>query len=277
MLLTSVSPQVADYWSRRRSVPGAFHDVDFLMFDRVLTWQHDAGVDGDLLEIGALYGKSAIVLGRHARASDEVFICDVFEGRTHDAANDEENNVSYSALSRGEFLRNYGRFVDRPPTVIQALSETIPEHVLAGSLRFAHIDGGHMFETVRNDISSARTLLSEEGAVVIDDFRALHTPGVAAATWMAVADGALIPVCITEQKFYGTFHSSGAASLGDALETWISSLRGTVNSGKQMVAGRPVLVVQNPFIPSTRARLKGLVPPALVQAFRPRKPPYLGN
>ena len=66
MTLNFVSPAVQEYWRERHSVIGAFWDIDFLLFDRILQTQQRSGVTGDLLEIGALYGKSAIVLGRHA-------------------------------------------------------------------------------------------------------------------------------------------------------------------------------------------------------------------
>lgn len=39
-----------------------------------------------------------------------------------------------------------------------------------------------------------RGLMNDHGLVVMDDFRAIRTPGVAAAACEAVADGGLTPI-----------------------------------------------------------------------------------
>ena len=42
---------------------------------------------------------------------------------------------------------------------------------------------------------------------MLDDYRSVHTPGVACAVWEAVVLGDLRPICLTESKFYATWGS----------------------------------------------------------------------
>ncbi|MCZ7431950.1 hypothetical protein [Streptomyces sp. WMMC1477] len=48
-------------------------------------------------------------------------------------------------------------------------------------------------------------MLAAHGIVALDDYRSEHCPGVAAATWEAVLNGGLDPVCVSGNKFYGTW------------------------------------------------------------------------
>ncbi len=212
MAFENLSQCTRKYWRARNSIVGAFWDIDFLLFDRILATQHENSVHGDLLEIGALYGKSTIVLGCHARSDEKVIVCDIFNDAEGDTENVAENSQSYIGLNRKRFEKNYLRWADRPPVVIAELSENIVGKVEPRSLRFAHIDGSHLYNVVRMDIANTHNLMRDTGVVVMDDFRALHTPGVAAAVWEAVATKGLIPICLSEQKFYGSWDAETARS-----------------------------------------------------------------
>src|SRR4051794_2346863 len=135
MTLQNVSGCLDEYWRERNSIVGAFWDIDCLLFDQVLRMQFSHDIQGDLLEIGALYGKSAIVLGLHARSTEKVIVCDVFDDAGGDAENTAENVQSYNGLNRRKFEDNYSRYVHQSPVVIPELSEHIAERVTAQSLR----------------------------------------------------------------------------------------------------------------------------------------------
>jgi hypothetical protein len=273
MTFKNVSECVQKYWRERNSVVGAFWDIDFLLFDRILRMQPEYGVRGDLLEIGALYGKSAIVLGCHAGPEEKVIVCDIFNDVEGDAENVAENSESYNGLNRRKFEENYLRWVGRPPVVIAELSENIVNRVESRSLRFAHVDGGHLYNVVRTDITNTRGLMNDSGVVVMDDFRALHTPGVAAAVWEAVSNDGLIPICISEQKFYGAWNPDTARATIESLTGWVASQGDAINYGMQDVAGANVLVIENPTPWRTfERRVQRFVPPRLRTAR-----PYLGS
>jgi predicted O-methyltransferase YrrM len=278
MVLANVSGCVEQYWRKRNAVVGAFWDIDFLMFDRVLRTQAERRIHGHLLEIGALYGKSAIVLGCHAAATEQVYVCDVFQADEGDAANAAENLQSYEGLTRKKFEENYQKWVGRLPTVIAELSDGIAGHVPANSLRFAHVDGGHLYNVVKQDLHNVQGLMNDDGVVVMDDVRALHTPGVAAAVWEAVSRSGLIPIAITEQKFYGAWNPEVVHAIFRALKEWCAAQGNSVNYGVQIVSDAPMLVIENPVTATARSRIERFVPPVLTEfQARHRARPYLGD
>lgn len=170
-------------------VKGWFFAADQLLFDWLLTRQKGLAEAGDLLEVGAYLGKSAIFTGSYLRPGERFTVCDLFDAPADDSANGAEMAKSYSTLTRRAFEANYLSFHDELPTVLQGLSSMVPGQVADGSCRFVHVDASHLYEHVHADIATARAALKPYGVVVLDDFRAEHCPGVAAAAWQAVTSG----------------------------------------------------------------------------------------
>ncbi|MFF1696750.1 class I SAM-dependent methyltransferase [Streptomyces sp. NPDC058257] len=219
-------------------VKGWFHPVDQVLFDWIMSRQLDRGERGDLLELGAYLGKSAIFMGAYLRADETFTVCDLFDSPAPDEANSAEMGRSYATLTRRAFEANYRSFHEGLPRIVQEPSSGITAHVAADSCRFVHIDASHLYEHVHADIAAAREVLGQDGIVVLDDFRAEHCPGVAAATWGAVANTGLKPLCITATKFYGTWggydaiHADLAAFLKGRDDMW---------HGAEEVAGLPMI------------------------------------
>lgn len=224
--------------ARLADVKGWFFAADQLLFDWLLTRQERLAEPGDLLEVGAYMGKSAVFTGSYLREGERFTVCDLFDGPADDTANSEEMARSYSTLTRRAFEANYLSFHDELPTVIQGLSSVVPDHVAAGSCRFAHIDASHLYEHVHGDITDARGLLKRNGVVVLDDFRAEHCPGVAAAAWQAVTTGGLHVLCITGTKMYGTWGDPDAIR-AELLE-WLGT-RDDMWHEVQSVAGETLI------------------------------------
>ncbi|MGP4045567.1 class I SAM-dependent methyltransferase [Streptomyces sp. 2A115] len=201
-------------------VKGWFRPVDQQLFDWFLSTQLDRKQPGDLLELGAYMGKSAIFMAQYLREEDAFTVCDLFDSPAPDAANDKEMNKSYSTLTRQAFEANFLSFHDDLPRLIQAPTSVVSDHVEDVSCRFAHIDASHLYEHVHGDIVAVRDILLPEGVVVLDDYRAEHCPGVACATWGAVATLGLRPICVTGTKFYGTW--GDPEPLRDALLEWLA-------------------------------------------------------
>lgn len=192
-----------EYLAALDELPGWFDDLDALLFrcfDRI---QRESGVKGDLLEIGAYQGKSAVLLGYFVRRGERLVVCDLFDSPPPSLSNAKERKGYYDDVSRETFERTFLRFHERLPEVVQCSSTELPERAdLRRSFRLIHVDGSHLYEIVRKDIATARALIIEDGVIVFDDYRTLHTPGVAAALWEAVAAGDLRPICISMQKMY---------------------------------------------------------------------------
>lgn len=219
-------------------VKGWFFAADQLLFDWLLTRQKGLAEAGDLLEVGAYMGKSAIFTGSYLRPGERFTVCDLFDGPADDSANDAEMAKSYSTLTRRAFEANYLSFHDELPTVLQGLSSMVPGRVADGSCRFVHVDASHLYEHVHADIATARAVLKPYGVVVLDDFRAEHCPGVAAAAWQAVTSGGLHVLCITGTKLYGTWGDPTA--LRAELAAWLAT-RKDLWHGEESVAGEPLI------------------------------------
>jgi hypothetical protein len=186
-------------------VSGWFPPLDQVLFRSLLTRQEALGERGDLLELGVFMGKSAIFLGHHLQDGEKFTVCDLFESDAPDDANGAETAKSYPTLTRDAFEANYLSFHDELPRVLQAPSSVVPAEVDPKSCRFVHVDASHLYEHVHGDIGAARDALLPGGVVVLDDFRSEHTPGVSIATWEAVLNRGLRPVCLSTQKLYATW------------------------------------------------------------------------
>lgn len=220
---TGVIPHRTEHLDTHRDldlIPGWFFASDRALFRWFLSRQRERGLSGDLVELGAYLGKSAVVMGDHLAPGETFTVVDLFEAEAQDDANATEMAASYSTLTRAGFEANYRKFHESLPVVHTAPSSEVLQHVTPGACRFVHVDASHLYEHVALDVDAARTLLGEEGVVVFDDYRSVHTPGVAAAVWEAVLNKGLNPICVSESKLYGTW--SDADPVRDELYRWLS-------------------------------------------------------
>ncbi|MCX5055017.1 MULTISPECIES: class I SAM-dependent methyltransferase [unclassified Streptomyces] len=263
-----------------KDVPGWFPPLDQTLFTWFLERQETRGFGGDLVELGAYLGKSAILLGHHRQDGEEFTVCDLFGGEAPDGANRAETAKSYSSLTRQAFERNYLAFHDNLPTVIEAPTSVISKEVGADSCRFVHIDASHLYEHVHDDIGAARDLLLPDGIVVLDDFRSEHTPGVSVATWEAVLNRGLRPICLSTQKLYGTWGDPEPVQeelltmLRDRTDVGLSVQEA---AGHRLVRTRAHKGMQSPPFPHSRyhtgpERPKPSTPAAHAPAATPRRP-----
>ncbi|MEU5138180.1 class I SAM-dependent methyltransferase [Streptomyces sp. NPDC021139] len=258
----ATAQETHEYPGELNDVPGWFWPLDQVLFSWFLERQERLDTRGDLLELGAYLGKSAILLGHRLRDGETLTVCDLFGAEPPDAANRAEAAKSYSSLTRQAFERNYLSFHDTLPTIIQAPSSAVVDEVAPGTCRFVHIDASHLYEHVEGDIGAARELLGPDGIVVLDDFRSEHTPGVAVAAWEAVLNRGLRPVCLSSQKLYGTW--------GDpepVREELLAALRGRddIAVTVERAAGHRLV--------RTRAKGKRLRPPSLPSSRHPATAP----
>jgi predicted O-methyltransferase YrrM len=200
-----------------KAISGAFWAPDRDMFRVLLKATQPMG--GDLAELGVFYGASAVLVGSYLQPGETFTVIDLFETPASDDANVEENADQYAGLTQQAFEDNYRRLVGEPPVVIQDFSENIVHHAAHGTHRFVHVDASHLYEHVVKDIDVAKILLKPDGVLVMDDIRAPHTPGVAAAAWQAVTRTGMRPFAISPQKLYATW--GDPAPWREALLTWV--------------------------------------------------------
>jgi hypothetical protein len=212
-----VTNSAKEYLSSVRHVNGWFSIHDVAMFQSCLQLQNGLGATGNILEIGVFEGKSAILLGLFLTGEEELHLCDTF-GLDTNGLNKEENLRSYPGLSKDIFLQNYLRFNLTPPRIYQCKSSDLTEKISNIEFRIIHIDGSHIYENVKFDLQLATSLLNKEaGILVVDDFRAQHTFGVALALWELVSLGEFIPIALTASKIY-LVHSSSKIFTEDIVD-----------------------------------------------------------
>jgi SAM-dependent methyltransferase len=193
-----------------KAIKGWFNEIDRRVFTALLESQRDSP-PGDLVELGAFHGKSAVIIGDYLREGERFVIVDLFgddeqlDSTQEGEANRRENLHSYPGLTRQRFEENYLSAHDELPVVVQGLSSTVVDHVQPGGARFIHVDASHLYPAVRTDCLSAKQLLRPGGVLAFDDYRNEKTPGVAAAVWESVANDGMIPIATTERKLYACF------------------------------------------------------------------------
>ncbi len=198
------------------AVEGWFYTVDVDFFSTLLGFQTADGIKGDMLEIGAYRGKSAILMGYGLRDDEEFVICDLF-GAVMDHADIPLNRrQQYSGLEEDEFLANWDRFHSRRPRL--EVCESSELDLGDRQFRFIHIDGCHSYQCVAKDISLAAAHTAKRGVIALDDYRAAEAPGVPAAIWQAVANGVLFPFAGTWMKMY-------ACASADDQKYWLERVR----------------------------------------------------
>jgi hypothetical protein len=170
--------------------------------------------------MGAYMGKSAVLIGAHRREDERFVVCDLFGAE----AESEQNRAAvkiFANLTREAFEANYRAFHAELPDIIQAPTSHVPHRVTPRSFRFVHVDACHLYNEVVADIATSREVAAEGCVVAFDDFRAPHTPAVAAAVWGAVTHGGLHPICVTPHKLYGSWSDPGDTTA--AMMQWLTS------------------------------------------------------
>lgn len=219
-------------------IPGWFYPQDVDLFRWFLSEQVRTGEGGDLLELGAYMGKSAVLIGDFVQSGETFTVVDLFGFEPHDDRNEHEN-LGYLDLSQKEFERYYLGVHSTLPRVVRGATRDVLSEVPSRTHRFIHVDASHLYEHVRHDIHAAKQLLGRNGVVVFDDIRAAHTPGVAAAVWEEVTRESLNILVIGDSKLYATW--SDPSSWLSRLDTWLP--RSGMPWEYQEIAGRPALRV----------------------------------
>lgn len=223
-------------------IPGWFKRMDMELFRLLLDESEERLGGGDLAELGVYLGKSAALMGRTLQPGETFTVVDLFSAPAWTEENQSENDQQYAELSQHAFERHYLTANEELPVVVRGLSHTIVDHASPGTHRFVHIDASHLYEHVLADIDAARTLLKPDGRVVLDDYRTVHAPGVAAAIWRESTRD-LTPFAVSMNKLYATF--------GDA-DPWVEVVKEWLEGPSywrmevQQVAGRDLVRVQRP-------------------------------
>jgi predicted O-methyltransferase YrrM len=148
---------------------------DVVHFLLVLRMQSALGVKGDILEIGAYYGRSAAVLAYGLSSGERLLLCDPFEGET---AYHYERPPTRSAVEHTVSLLSTAGSEGRLE-IFEGFSTGLD--LVGRSFRFAHIDGSHGESDALADLRLVIDYIIPGGVMVVDDFGHPDWPGVTRA------------------------------------------------------------------------------------------------
>lgn len=158
---------------------------------------------GNILEVGSFFGKSAVCLAYGLREGETLTVVDPFgtvEFHTDKDAETANQNMLFRNLNVKKFKNFYSFSHKKPPTIHIGLSKNVLP-ILNGKFKAIHIDGGHSYEDVKNDVEMSLNLLSKKGLVIFDDYAHVEFPGVKIAVDEAIKSGQITPI-IFSGKLY---------------------------------------------------------------------------
>lgn len=182
------------YLAIRDRMAGWFSPGAARLFAWVNRIQKEAGVVGDLFEIGVHQGKSTVLLGLMTDFRKESLgVCDLFDS--------QERNVTGSGNgNKGIFLSNFDSYVGNRDflRVYEKSSGELTLEETGTRCRFFYIDGGHLAEEVFGDLRLAEKALLEQGIIVADDYFNNVWPGVSEGVcrFLMQNPGRLVPLAV---------------------------------------------------------------------------------
>jgi len=165
MNIESLTESLQRYRALTVGVEGWITELAVAASTVFLQAQNEAGHVGDLMEIGAWHGKSAMLWLAFAKPKEHTHVFDL-EVRPELQSNLEKAKVT----------------LDREVTVIKQnsfmLARTDFSERMRLKVRVAHIDGDHTAPAVWNDLAYCHPLLHPQGVIIVDDFLNSRFPQV---------------------------------------------------------------------------------------------------
>ncbi|HKV15260.1 MAG TPA: class I SAM-dependent methyltransferase [Reyranella sp.] len=142
-------------WEQIDAVPGWFSFQSFCVWRAFLDEQ--AGIAGDLFEIGVWKGRSASMLASYRKGDERLFLCD---RRLDEAVICNSIRTVGAEPKNLEFVEAFS--IELPGRLdLKAMHHTV---------RWCHIDGEHTGTAVYRELELANQIVAPAGILVIDDF-----------------------------------------------------------------------------------------------------------
>jgi len=145
--------------------------------------------DGDHVDIGSLYGASAIsvaLIKQKLGLKGDVYCIDPYDSRLRDAAVKASQNLETPVSATPEELQANADYFDVKLTLIQKPSHPWPEELKDNVFASAYIDGDHIGEAPMNDFLNLRGRVT--GYIGTDNFEEEYADVVRAILFAANTD-----------------------------------------------------------------------------------------
>lgn len=175
--------------------------LDAEIFATVMLDQSRRGTKGDALEIGVHHGRSFVVQNLCVADGETAIAIDIFSKQDLNLGNRSGNGD----LERFKFnVAHYGDVMKTnilQTSSLDLTAEQMKTHT--AGLRFGHIDGGHWFRAVLNDLRLVAPCAGDDCVIALDDFFNPDYPEVAAAYYEWIKERPkFVPMCLSKGKLY---------------------------------------------------------------------------
>lgn len=150
-------------------IDGWFFPLDQLIFFELASLQNRLNISGDMCEVGVWQGKSLTLLSLLKAKEERLYGFDLF---AHDHQALTEVNLTKYGCSANVILKK-GLTSEIGADNLDAMFEA--------PLRFLHIDAGHEYHEVLEQLALFVPLLSDQAIISMDDYQDREFPGIEAA------------------------------------------------------------------------------------------------
>ena len=154
---------------RHENIQGWFFPLDQIIFFELIALQNRLGIVGDFCEVGVYQGKSLVFLSLLKSPSDRLFGFDLFDEDTQSLT---EKNLNAEGISDNVVLTK-GLTSEIPQVSLDTMMST--------PVRFLHVDAGHEYHEVLQQLELFAPLVADQGVIAMDDYQDREFPGIEAA------------------------------------------------------------------------------------------------
>ena len=193
-------------YTKRRPRRGPFPLESALTWSILLGIQSGNNIHGDMLEIGVEFGTSAFLMLEFLSSEEQATFVDL--NTTQEWL--EGINGPY------QHIRNHRYIVGN---TLKMRPSELPEQC-----RWIHIDGGHLYQHVANDLQLTADSLAPDGIAVLDDFFEIRWPDVTAAILDFLReDDRLTPFLLVNRKLYCAANAETAEKYTSAFNAFLTN------------------------------------------------------
>lgn len=154
---------------RHNELEGWFFSPDQLAFFELCALQERSEIRGDLCEVGVFKGKSLVLLSLLKRDTERLLGFDIF---------DEDH---LEATQQGLSAFNAEKNVELYKGLTSDISLDMLDERIKNPLRFLHIDAGHEYHEVLEQLAIFTPYLADHAIIAMDDYQDREFPGIEAA------------------------------------------------------------------------------------------------
>lgn len=150
-------------------IEGWFFPLDQIAFFELFAVQNQIQAGGDIVEVGVYHGKSLVLLSLLKNQGEKLIGFDLFDSDHEERTRD--NLSHFGSSEQVSLVRGY----------TSEIAQTDLNAMLPSPLRFLHIDAGHEYHEVLEQLHLFAPYVADRGIIAMDDYQDREFPGIEAA------------------------------------------------------------------------------------------------